>query len=73
MWMIVVVMSSAHRVELPAQYATEAECLAAAQGVAVAHPGASAACVATQVAVSEDSARRTASEEWWRSRRAQER
>ena len=38
-WMIVVLVNSGHRVELPNQYSSEPECLAAAQALGAAHVG----------------------------------
>jgi hypothetical protein len=67
-WMIIALSSSGHRVELPPQYYSEAECVAAAQTVPYAHPGTSASCVTRAIAVSEERARQVASEQWWRSR-----
>jgi hypothetical protein len=48
-WMIVLVMLSGARVELPRQYETEKECIAAAAALAQAHGGASASCVPVRV------------------------
>jgi hypothetical protein len=65
-WMIIVTMNTGHRVELPNQYQTELECLAGAQATQNAHRGASAACVTSAVAVSEERARQWATEAWAR-------
>ena len=67
-WMILMVANSGHRVELPSAYATQAECLAAAQGMQVYHPGTSASCIASTITLSEERARQLGNEEWWRNR-----
>ena len=67
-WMIVLIANSGHRVELPNVHNTEADCLAAAQLVQSHHPGASAACVANAISVSDERARQLANDEWWRNR-----
>ena len=67
-WTIVLLMNSGHRVELPSTHSTELDCLAAAQAIQSSHPGASAACVAQAVALSDEQVKRLASEEWWRKR-----
>jgi hypothetical protein len=67
-WIIVILMNSGHRVELSDTHPSELECLAAAQAIQSSHRGASAACIARPIAISEEQAKRLASEEWWRNR-----
>lgn len=67
-WMIVVLMNSGHRLELPNTHPNELACLAAAQAIQSSHPGASAACVARPITLLEDQAKRLSVEEWWRNR-----
>ncbi|HEV7394694.1 MAG TPA: hypothetical protein VGO08_23870 [Burkholderiales bacterium] len=67
-WMIVVLMNSGHRVELSDTHPSELDCLAAAEAIQSSHPGASAACIARPIALSENQAKRLSSEDWWRNR-----
>lgn len=70
-WMILAVSSSGHRIELPPQYSSEAECVAAAQTIPNLHPGTSASCEMRTIALSEERAKQVAAEQWWRNRPAQ--
>ena len=71
-WLIVFFTNTGQRVEMPVEYATEKECVAAAEAIQKAHPGVSTRCAATAVAVSEERARQLVNEEWWRSQPAEE-
>jgi hypothetical protein len=70
-WMIVVMATSGHRVEVAPQYDTQAECLTAARAIQLAHPGSSATCGPREIAVTEQRARQLAAEEWSRERPAE--
>ena len=71
-WLIIFFTTTGQRVEMPVEYATEKECVAAAEAIQKAHPGVSTQCAATVVPVSEERARQLVNEEWWRSRPADE-
>ena len=71
-WLLIFLTTTGQRVEMPTQYGTENECVAAAAAIQKAHPGVSTQCAATLVAVSEERAKQLAAEDWWRNRPADE-